>query len=542
MNEYMVNSSTVVDGYPVESAESAVRINDYFTFSTVSGAVLASIIVPFLYQIVYYRFFHPLKDYPGPFWGSVTRIWHTLENIKGTELETYQRLLEEKKTKILRISPTELLVPSALSLPQIYHRQAVKTKWYVTGALGPGESVFNMQPHSQHAHFRRLIALPYSFSRIQKSESLVDEVIIAWIKKLDELFATTDKAFDMAQWATYAAFDVISLVGFGEAFGFVETATDVNDLIKELHRGFFYFGIVGRLYPFVEFIKRTPLGKFLVSGPKDKGGMGLLIRWTNRIMAAREKEIADGKNHNRVDLLQSFYEARDPAGQPLTEDHIRAECMLLFTAGADTTGTTMGAMMNYMLGSPIVYGKMLAEIDSAFERGVLSKPIPTSIEVSKNCPYYVACVKESLRLCPSAPNIFPRLVQADHAPLVIDGKTIPVGTEITSTAYMANRDPELYGEDANEFRPDRWLEEDGEKGKLFDKYLATFGFGTRGCLGKELAMMELMKTPLMFFRHFEPRLCLPSKETPATKRVLVGAMFYWDDVWIKIRKREGIAL
>jgi cytochrome P450 len=171
--------------------------------------------------------------------------------------------------------------------------------------------------------------------------------------------------------------------------------------------------------------------------------------------------------------------------------------MLLFTAGADTTGTTMGAMMNYMLGSPIVYGKMLAEIDSAFERGVLSKPIPTSIEVSKNCPYYVACVKESLRLCPSAPNIFPRLVQADHAPLVIDGKTIPVGTEITSTAYMANRDPELYGEDANEFRPDRWLEEDGEKGKLFDKYLATFGFGTRGCLGKELAMMELMKTPLM---------------------------------------------
>jgi cytochrome P450 len=297
-----------------------------------------------------------------------------------------------------------------------------------------------------------LITLPYSFSRIQKSESLVDEIIIGWVKKLDELFATTDEAFDMAQWATYAAFDVISLVGFGEAFGFVEIATDVNDLIKELHRGFFYFRIVGRLYPFVEFIKRTPLGKFLVSGS---------------------------------------------AGQALTEDHIRAECMLLFTASADTTGTTMGAMINYMLSSPVVYGKMFAEIDSAFESGVLSKPIPTSIEVSKNCPYYVACVKESLRLCPSAPNIFPRLVQADHAPLVIDGKTIPVGTEIASTAYMANQDTELYGEDVNEFRPDHWLEDDGEKGKLFDKYLAAFGFGTHGCLGKELAMMELMKTPLI---------------------------------------------
>lgn len=171
--------------------------------------------------------------------------------------------------------------------------------------------------------------------------------------------------------------------------------------------------------------------------------------------------------------------------------------MLLFTAGADTTGTTMGAMMAYLLSNPTVYAKMVAEIDAAFESGVLSTPVPAASEVSKNCPYYVACVKESLRLCPSAPNIFPRLVQADHAPLVIDGKTIPVGTEVTSTAYMANRDPAVYGKDANEFRPERWLENNGEAGKVFDKYLATFGYGTRSCLGKDLAMIELMKTPLM---------------------------------------------
>ncbi|TGO77398.1 hypothetical protein BELL_0110g00210 [Botrytis elliptica] len=515
------------------------RFGQYLTGPSLAGGLAIAFLVPFIYQIVYYRYFHPLKDFDGPFWGSVTRLWHTYQNIRGIELETYDRLLKEKNTNILRISPTELLIPSALSLPQIYHRQAVKTKWYVTGALGPGESVFNMQQHSHHAHFRRLIAGPYSMSKMVKNEPLIDDIIIAWIRKLNDMFAQQNKAFDMSRWATFAAFDVISLVGFGEAFGFVDTATDVDDLIEELHKGFFYFGIVGRMYPFVEFIKKTWLGRFLVSSEKDKGGMGFLIRWTNRIMKARQQELAEGgKDKGRVDLLQSFYEARDAQGQPLTEDHIRAECMLLFTAGADTTGTTMGAMMTYLLSNPTVYAKMVAEIDAAFDSGVLSTPVPAAAEVSKNCPYYVACVKESLRLCPSAPNIFPRLVQADHAPLVIDGKTIPVGTEVTSTAYMANRDPAVYGKDADEFRPERWLENNGEAGKVFDKYLATFGYGTRSCLGKDLAMIELMKTPLMFFRAFNPRLCLPSKETPSPKRILVGAMFYWDDIWMKLEKRE----
>lgn len=198
------------------------------------------------------------------------------------------------------------MIPSALHLPQIYHRQAVKTKWYVTGALGPGESVFNMQPHSHHAHFRRLIAGPYSMSKMVKNEPLIDDIIIAWIRKLNDMFAQQNKAFDMSRWATFAAFDVISLVGFGEAFGFVDTATDVDDLIEELHKGFFYFGIVGRMYPFVEFIKKTWFGRFLVSNEKDKGGMGFLIRWTNRIMKARQKELAEGKDHGRVDLLQSY--------------------------------------------------------------------------------------------------------------------------------------------------------------------------------------------------------------------------------------------
>ena len=36
---------------------------------------LVYVILGALYQIVYYRFFHPLSKFPGPFWASVTRLW-----------------------------------------------------------------------------------------------------------------------------------------------------------------------------------------------------------------------------------------------------------------------------------------------------------------------------------------------------------------------------------------------------------------------------------------------------------------------------------
>lgn len=46
----------------------------------------------FAYQIIHYRFFHPLKAFPGPFWGSVTRLWITYHNVKGDEPKTFQEL------------------------------------------------------------------------------------------------------------------------------------------------------------------------------------------------------------------------------------------------------------------------------------------------------------------------------------------------------------------------------------------------------------------------------------------------------------------
>ena len=81
--------------------------------------------------------------------------------------------------------------------------------------------------------------------------------------------------------------------------------------------------------------------------------------------------------------------------------------------------------------------------------------------------------------------------------LTIAGKHVPEGVEAACNPWIVNRDKAVWGEDAEEFRPERWLsdggDEDEERLKRYNRYLMTWGYGTRICLGRDLAMMELYK-------------------------------------------------
>jgi cytochrome P450 len=287
------------------------------------------------------------------------------------------------------------------------------------------------------------------------------------------------------------AYDIISEIGFGAPFGFVEQGQDVGGLIQGFHDGLPAFGLLARLHPFTTWMKTTFLKKYLVATPTDDSGIGVLMRFRDRLIGERIHHIEEGKNINRVDLLQTFLQARTEDNKPLDMDYIRAEVLLVLLAGADTTGTAFQAMIQFLLTNREAFARMMDEVDSATANNLLSA-MPQYSEVIDHLPYYTACVREAMRLCPSAPNIFPRYVS--ESGLELYGKFAPPGTEISSNPYIVHRDPDLYGDDAEEFRPERWL--DPERAKLYHKYNFGFGYGARACLGKDIAMMELFKGPL----------------------------------------------
>lgn len=61
------------------------------TFGRLCLTLLSYIVLSFLYQIIYYRFFHPLSRFPGPFWATVTRLYGAYFNFKGKDyLNTWE--------------------------------------------------------------------------------------------------------------------------------------------------------------------------------------------------------------------------------------------------------------------------------------------------------------------------------------------------------------------------------------------------------------------------------------------------------------------
>lgn len=132
-----------------------------------------------------------------------------------------------------------------------------------------------------------------------------------------------------------------------------------------------------------------------------------------------------------------------------------------------------------------------------------------------------------MRLNPSLPSHLPRYSEPG---LVINDVSIPPNTEIASNPWITQRDPEIYGEDAEEWIPERWQDEN--KAKVLERFSFTFGFGSRLCLGRQLGMMSALKVPLMFLDHFEVELMREA-------RLTVRADFsYWEN--FRVMLVEGV--
>lgn len=129
---------------------------------------------------------------------------------------------------------------------------------------------------------------------------------------------------DVTDNVRYLVYDIISEIGFGAPFGFIEQGKDVGGLIQGFHDGLPAFGLLARLYPFTDWMKSTFLKKYLVATPADDTGIGVLMRFRDRLIAERLQDIEEKKKINRVDLMQTFLEARTEDGKPLDMEYIRA--------------------------------------------------------------------------------------------------------------------------------------------------------------------------------------------------------------------------
>jgi cytochrome P450 len=125
-------------------------------------------------------------------------------------------------------------------------------------------------------------------------------------------------------------------------------------------------------------------------------------------------------------------------------------------AGSDTTAIFLRTIFYNLLKDPRSMKLLLNEIDDAAKADRLSDLV--SWKEARELPYLDACIKEAGRIHPPFGLPLERVVHPEGA--VICGEHLKGGTVVGINAWVVHRDKETFGEDCDEWRPDRWLEAD----------------------------------------------------------------------------------
>jgi len=223
-----------------------------------------------------------------------------------------------------------------------------------------------------------------------------------------------------------------------------------------------------------------------------------LGRWSpgGRVWHARRQllelidtEIADCRRGTIKDagnaLLNVLVQARDDAGDPLTDTEIREEILTMLLAGHDPTTAASSWMLYCIHEEAAVDEKVREELRSC-------PPAPEAIAA---LPYLDAVCNESLRLYP----VIPVVERVARVPLQIGRFDIPPDCRIAPCIYLVHRRPDLFPEPES-FRPERFLGRRYAPHEFFP-----FGGGSRRCVGASFAPYQMKLVVASLLRRFRFR-------------------------------------
>jgi len=122
----------------------------------------------------------------------------------------------------------------------------------------------------------------------------------------------------------------------------------------------------------------------------------------------------------------------------------------------------------HVLADERVHQELIREVDEAVRSGALPSSGNVSWAQGQALPYFQACLKEAMRVRPAVGVNITRLVPPEGAEL--DGRFFPGGTRIAVNGWVLHRDKPMFGQDADDFRPERWTE-DEERARRMERYM-----------------------------------------------------------------------
>ncbi|WOG96964.1 hypothetical protein DCAR_0416303 [Daucus carota subsp. sativus] len=234
----------------------------------------------------------------------------------------------------------------------------------------------------------------------------------------------------------------------------------------------------------------------------------------------RKRELMNSEklDGGKEDILSRFLAESKTDPENMTDKYLRDITLSFVIAGKDTSAGTLTWFFYMLCKHPLIQEKVAREVraatqtESSFTDEFHEKLTEAALD---KMHYLHAALTETLRLYPAVPVDGRAACEDDILP---DGLEVKKGDGVTYMAYAMGRMPSIWGEDAEEFRPERWL--DNGVFKPESPFIFTaFQAGPRICLGKEFAyrQMKILAAALLYYFKFR----LANEDEEATYRVMM---------------------
>ena len=216
-----------------------------------------------------------------------------------------------------------------------------------------------------------------------------------------------------------------------------------------------------------------------------------------------KRQVLSTSGNKDVDILSVAIQS----GGFSTEDLVN-QLMTFLVAGHETTASSFTWAIGMLCQHPEMQTRLRGEVrthlESSLDKDAKRAVTPSEID---DLPYLNAICNETLRLFPPVPLTF-RVAVEDN---MILGQYIPKGTRIIISPWAVNANRELWGDDAAEFNPERWMRPGtANTGGAESNYsFLTFLHGPRSCIGQGFAKAEMACLLAVWVATFETQLADP---------------------------------
>ncbi|KAF9949705.1 hypothetical protein BGZ65_007122 [Modicella reniformis] len=305
--------------------------------------------------------------------------------------------------------------------------------------------------------------------------------------------------FDITTDLGRATLDIIGLAGFGYDF---KALTEPDNELSNAYRELFNTSsnIIQLLRAFIPFYVYIPFRHNLERWRAIKAIDRVSTRLIQEKHAQANAQVAlSPEEEEGKDLMSILIRGNEQVGSledgKLTDQELKDQILTFLAAGHETTSVTVTWMLHVFSIYPEVQRRAREELLSELGRPVEGKPL--SYDALNALPYLNACVKELLRFIPPVPTTSRVAAQDD----TILGYDIPKGTQVFLSPAALHKLKSVYGEDAEEFKPERWMDPASSPittGTAATKHVTPemqwayipFLVGPRNCIGSKFALIE----------------------------------------------------